>query len=224
MSIQIAAASMLIALAQVSPVAGPSPGSEAPAPAAVKAPDAQHGRVLYLKHCPGCHGSHARGDGPREIPALAAQREDYLIQQLSRFASGERPGSAAHGPAMRDTLQAPDVNRTPAMRDLAAYLARAQPDPQPEHGEGLALSAGRSGYVRACAACHGEDGTGSDRGPVPRIGGQHFRYLLSRLRDFGSAHRGLAPAALAAAAALSGAEQQAVADYVSRLPGGSGAP
>ncbi|HLY53866.1 MAG TPA: hypothetical protein VKQ31_12690 [Steroidobacteraceae bacterium] len=46
--------------------------------------------------------------------------------------------------------------------------------------------------------------------------------LLARLREFGSVHRGLAAAPTAAA--LSAGEQSAVADYVSRLPGGSSAP
>jgi len=32
-------------------------------------PDLQHGMVLYLKHCAGCHGRRAWGDGPREIPS-----------------------------------------------------------------------------------------------------------------------------------------------------------
>lgn len=185
----------------------------APAPAA-GAPDPQHGEVLYLRHCVGCHGARAWGDGPREIPALAGQREAYLIEQLTRFASGERPGSAMHGPAMRDTLKASDVNRPAAIRDLAACLARAPAVPRAEQGQGRSLAAGKSAYLKACAGCHGEDGAGSD-GSAPRIGGQHFRYVLSRLRDFGSAHRGRVEAA-----ALSAEEQQALADYISRLPGG----
>ena len=42
------------------------------------APDAQHGRILYLKHCTGCHGRGAWGNGPKEVPTLAGQRELYL--------------------------------------------------------------------------------------------------------------------------------------------------
>ena len=215
---------MLMALAQVGPAAAPAPPSELHAPAAQNAPDPQHGKILYLKHCQACHGPQAWGDGPREIPNLGGQRADYLIGQLTRFASGARPGSDMHGPAMLETLRASDVNRPAAIRDLAAYLAQARPDPQPELGEGQALAAGRSGYVRACAACHGDDGAGSEGGSVPRIGGQHFRYVLSRLREFASVHRRLEPAALTSAAALSALEQQAVADYVSRLTGPGGAP
>jgi cytochrome c553 len=187
-------------------------------PAAGGAADPRHGEVLYLRHCVPCHGGRAWGDGPREIPSLAGQRETYLIEQLTRFASGGRPGSEMHGPAMQDTLRAPDVNRPAAIHDLAAYLARASPVARAETGQGRSLAAGKSVYLRACSGCHGEDGAGAEQGSAPRIGGQHYRYVLSRLRDFGSAHRGRVEAVV-----LSAEEQQALADYVSRLPaGGSG--
>ena len=82
-------------------------GTAAAAPPAQDgSPDPQHGEVLYLRHCVPCHGARAWGDGPREIPALAGQRETYLIEQLTRFASDARPGSVMHGPAMHDTLTA----------------------------------------------------------------------------------------------------------------------
>ncbi|MGO9802938.1 MAG: c-type cytochrome [Steroidobacteraceae bacterium] len=189
-----------------------------PSTAAVTA-DAQYGKFLYLRHCAACHGPRAWGDGPREIPALAGQRESYLIEQLPRFADGERAGSPMHGPAMRDTLKAADVNLAPAIRDLAAYLARAPQVPRADQGEGRDLAAGRSAYLSFCAGCHGQDGAGPDGGAVPRIGGQHFRYVLSRLREFAAAHRGQAEPP-----ALSAQQQQALADFISRLPAGRSTP
>ncbi|HUL47756.1 MAG TPA: c-type cytochrome [Steroidobacteraceae bacterium] len=188
------------------------------APAA-GAPDVQHGEVLYLRHCVPCHGGRAWGDGPREIPALAGQREAYLVEQLTRFASGERPGSEMHGPAMHDTLKASDLNRPAAIRDLAAYLAHAPVGPKAEQGQGRSLAAAKSVYLSACAGCHGEDGAGIEGGPAPRIGAQHFRYVLSRLRQFGDAHRGSVPAV-----ALSAEEQRALADYIARLPAAGSKP
>jgi cytochrome c553 len=207
-----------LALVMAAWLGGTASEAVAEPPAAGGAPDPRHGEVLYLRHCVPCHGGHAWGDGPREIPSLAGQRETYLIEQLTRFASGERPGSEMHGPAMRDTLRAADVNRPAAIHDLAAYLARASADPKPELGQGRSLAAGKSTYLSACASCHGEEGAGAEDGATPRIGGQHFRYVLSRLREFGSAHRGRVQAVPASAE-----EQQALADYISRLPaGGSG--
>ena len=204
---------LLVLLSAVSGTAAAVP------PPASDSPDPRHGEVLYRRHCVACHRERAWGDGPRAIPALAGQREGYLIEQLTRFASDARPGSVMHGPAMHDTLKATDVNRTAAIRDLAAYLARAPAAPQAEQGRGGSLDLGKSAYLRACAGCHGEDGAGRDVAAAPRIGGQHFRYLLSRLRELGAAHSGLVEPA-----ALSVQEQQALAEYIARLPGGGSVP
>ncbi len=188
-----------------------APAAEVASEASLQAADPQHGRILYLEHCQACHGARAWGDGPREIPALAGQRAAYLEEQLRRFATGARPGSDMHGPAMRDTLRATDVNRPPAIRDLATFLAQAAAPAQVEQGEGGGLPAGKRAYLRVCAGCHGEDGSGAAEA-TPRIGGQHFRYLLARLREFGTVHAGQL-----ADSGLSAAEQESVADYLSRL-------
>ncbi len=172
--------------------------------------------ILYLQHCTACHGRHAWGDGPREIPVLAGQHESYLIKQLVHFVSGARQGSEMHGSAMHETLQPSDLDRAQAFRDLAAYLARAPHNPEPEHGEGPALKLGERDYTRGCTGCHGSDGAGSDREAIPAIGGQGYSYLLSQLRSFMSG-RLAHPAVADSPVALSVQEQSAVADYVSRL-------
>lgn len=206
----VSAVLVLIALA---PLARPAASTDLRSQAAAVTPNPEHGEILYRKHCAACHRSHAWGDGPREIPALAGQRQPYLIEQLALFASGEREGSAMHGPAMHEILQRPDVGRPQAISDLAAYLSRASRNPEPEHWEGRALSDGKHAYALACLACHGVEGTGSDGGPVAAIGGQHHSYLLARLRGFAAEGRGHPPFPVS----LTAAEQEAVADYTSRL-------
>jgi cytochrome c553 len=197
-------------------VASADPAEELAAQTMAAKPDPQHGMVLYLKHCAGCHGRHAWGDDPLAIPVLAGQREKYLIRELANFVHGVRPGSGTHGPVMRETLQAPDVNRAQAFRDLAAYLSGAPHNPQPDTGPGQALTNGERNYRRGCSTCHGSDGAGSDQQSVPAIGGQGYRYLGTRLRSF-SAGRGVHPPLADSPVALSVDEQQAVADYASRL-------
>lgn len=182
-------------------------------------PDPQHGMVLFLKRCAGCHGRHGWGDGPRAIPTLAGQRETYLIEQLKLFASGQRPGSSEHGPAMRQTVEQPDVDRAQAISDLSNYLAQAARNPQPEYGDGGALDAAKRTYQRVCTTCHGDNGGGSEV-RVPAIGGQHYRYLASQLSSFVSA-RLSHPSGLDG---LSAEDLQAVADYASRLSYLSAAP
>src|SRR5215472_7586878 len=147
-----------LALAALLPAA--AAGADLAAQAATLTADAPHGTVLYIKHCASCHGRRAWGNGLQEIPALAGQREAYLIAQLASFINGNRQGSELHGPVMHDTLQPPDLNRAQALRDLGAWLARAPPNREPEHGMGDALAAGKQVYLDACADCHGPGGGG----------------------------------------------------------------
>jgi cytochrome c553 len=213
MTTQMAVLLLTIALTPDATAAVGDPGASLVSQALAVTPDPQHGKVLYLKHCSECHSLRAWGDGPREIPALAGQRESYLIEQLARFATGERNGSVMHGPVMHEILQPPNLNRPQAIGDLAAYLSRAGRNLQPEHAAGRALAVGKRTYTKACAACHGSDGAGNDKETIPVIGGQHYGYLLAQLSGFASGLRGHSLGA-DVVSGLSDEEQQAVADYV----------
>jgi cytochrome c553 len=176
--------------------------------------------VLYLKHCAACHGRQAFGDGPREIPALAGQRQSYLIVQLAHFIDGDRPGSELHGPAMHDALQPPDVKRAQSLRDLGAWLSGAPSNREPEQGPGQALATGKRTYVSVCAGCHGVNGEGGEPPIAPALAGQHYSYLLTELRRFSSGHLAHAPGLLPTIVG-SADGQQALADYASRLVPGA---
>lgn len=179
-------------------------------------PDAQHGRSLYLKHCAGCHGSRAWGNGIKEVPSLAGQRERYIVVQLAQFATLERNGSAMH----RATSPT-DVSHPQAIRDLAAYLSKAQPNPQPEKGDGKAIAAGRQLFQRQCALCHGTAAEGSSEEPIPALAGQHYPYTLLQLHNFAAGHRGqVEPPVIDFTAGLSAEDQAGIADYLSRLKPG----
>lgn len=177
------------------------------------AADAEHGKILYLKHCTGCHGHHAWGDGPKQIPALAGQREFYVLRQLARFAARERDSSL-----MQESIHPADVNRPQAFRDLAAYLSQASRSPRSDHGDGRALGGGERTYRRGCIARHDQSAEGGDGAPIPAIGGQHYYYVLHRLQSFAPLHEGRVESdVLGLVAALSPDEQQGLADYTSRL-------
>lgn len=62
--------------------------------------------------CLGCHGQTAAGNG--QIPRLAGQHPEYLVNQLKNFKSGER--QSGHMQAIAGTLSEDD------MRALAAYF------------------------------------------------------------------------------------------------------
>ncbi|MDH4392531.1 MAG: c-type cytochrome [Aquabacterium sp.] len=97
------------------------------AAAATMAPDPQRlarGADLAQRlHCLGCHGS--QGEGSRQMPRVAGQREDYLLLALRGFRAGTRVG---YQPAMTESMAgvAPDQ-----IDDLAHYLAHLQPGPGP---------------------------------------------------------------------------------------------
>lgn len=95
-------------------------GKLPPAPPAATTPaDAQRlargGDLAQRLHCLGCHGS--QGEGARQVPRLAGQREDYLLLALRGFRAGTRVG---YQPAMTEAMAgvAPDQ-----IDDLAHYLA-----------------------------------------------------------------------------------------------------
>ena len=95
------------------------------APAATSAPDAQRmarGADLAQRlHCLGCHGS--QGEGARQVPRVAGQREDYLLLALRGFRAGTRVG---YQPAMTEAM----AGITPdQIIDLAHFLAHLPPGP-----------------------------------------------------------------------------------------------
>lgn len=173
-------------------------------------PDAAHGKILYLKHCPACHGPHGWGDGPRAIPALAGQHESYLIEQLTDFATASRAGDSMH-----EVMRHADLDWPQAVRDLSAYLSGAPRSRAPELGENPEKSSAKALYLQACSTCHGVNGAGQADG-TPAIGGQQYRYLLARIRTFSSTHHGRVESPLVGRDA---SEQQLenMANFISRL-------
>jgi cytochrome c553 len=175
-------------------------------------PDADHGKILYLMHCSACHGKHPWGDGPRAIPALAGQREKYLVVQLTLFAIGKREGQSMH-----ETMQRSDLDWAQAVRDLGAYLSGAPRSPAPEYGESNDTSAGKRVYQKTCSDCHGIRGEGKETG-LPAIGGQQYNYLVTQLDNFSHGHRGAGDLQLLESmGGLTPQAVQDVANYASHL-------
>jgi len=73
------------------------------------------GMADWVQRCDRCHGINGNSTDPR-IPALAAQRPDYLEMVLEAYRTGARKSQAMA--AMSTMLTAADV------RDVAAYYSR----------------------------------------------------------------------------------------------------
>jgi cytochrome c553 len=173
------------------------------------------GARLYSEHCARCHGNQAWGAGPSATPALAGQRERYLVSKLARYVSREDVHSQMHRVLL---LQTSTLEQPQAWRDVAAYLGSAARNPGAEHGNGRNVRRAAALYATNCARCHDENGMNK---AVPELRGQHYSFLALRLRNFKVAHAaGTDPEMDRPTQPLTPEDVDALADYLSRQPVG----
>ena len=176
-----------------------------------------------IGYCEDCHGPSGQGYvGFLTMPRLAGQTTAYLESQLLAFAEGRRDRGLFLNMAKIHGL-------SPATRmALAEHFRDAHPRPFGGTPRRFA-AAGRRIYedgvpeanIPACTACHGPEAQG--QGGNPRLAGQLYPYLMSRLSRFPSEYRRAAadvdPTATMARIAhnLTRSQMAAVAAYVSQL-------
>lgn len=177
--------------------------------------NAARGETIYKKHCAGCHGAGALGNPREVIPALAGQRQAYLVKQLADFAELEREGDQMHAVVSKAAINEPAV-----WADLSFYLSSLQPARFPETADGSGVELGEAIYQEQCAACHEEDAAGDADGFVPSLRGQHYSYLVRQMRSLSASHRlNVDPDLVRFLDSFETDEITAVADYLSRLRG-----
>jgi cytochrome c553 len=178
-------------------------------------PNIKRGGGLYDVHCSRCHAQGAVGDPPNVIPALAGQREAYLIKQLADFAELERDGDAMHAVVSKAALNEPQE-----WADLAAYLSQLPVARLPETADGSGVELGEAIYQEQCASCHEDDARGDDDGFIPALRDQHYSYLVRQMRSLAASHRLNVDADLVRFLDSFDTEEiTAVADYLSRMRG-----
>jgi len=160
-----------------------------------------------------CHGKN--GEGSSSIyPRLAGQHREYIAKQLMDFRSGRRTGT------MNDMAQ--DLTNEEIF-SLAEYF-NAQPTlahrirdkALAAVGEYIFLKGNQFSGIEACASCHGKKGGGTKG--LPRLAGQHKRYVSGQLEEFNSRKRTNDNAIMhSIASKLTELEREAVALYVSGL-------
>ena len=176
-------------------------------------PNSKRGAELYSEHCAGCHRQQALGDAKNVVPALAGQRQAYLIKQLVDFTELERESSDMHKVASRTAVANPQ-----AWADLAGYLSNLPVVRFPETGDGGGVQLGEAIFQEQCASCHEEDARGDDDGFIPSLRDQHYGYLVGAMRGMGASHRLNVDADLVRFLdSFDSDEITAVADYLSRL-------
>jgi cytochrome c553 len=175
-------------------------------------PDAGRGEVLY-RACTACHGQDGGGRADGTVPRIAGQYPSVLVKQLADFRNRRRWDlrmervASDHGLSdRRDTA------------DVAAHIARLEPQAPAAVGDGEFLRRGATAYVQACAACHGASGQGNAAKAIPRLAGQHAAYLLRQMQESATQGRpGMTPAHVRVLRTLSYEDFAGAADYLARL-------
>jgi cytochrome c553 len=177
-------------------------------------PNLRHGGEIYRQHCESCHGKAALGNVTEVIPVLAGQIPLYLVKELVDLADGYRSLPEMHRVVARKSLTKPQ-----ALRDVATYLSKLPPNPQPEVGDGALLSRGKQSYDGLCAFCHGSQGEGNAEHATPSLQRQHYSYLLAQMRQMAVGHRySVDSVVIEKLEALPFEYLEAIADYAARLP------
>lgn len=122
--------------------------------------------------CVNCHGE----DGntrEKEVPNLAGQNPVFLVEQMRKFAVGERKNAFMEG--MIKIMSEADRAR------IALYYSTANILPGPPASPAQTKLA-QGAYQRYCARCHGDDGQGNELNP--RVAGQRLDYLKQSMARY----------------------------------------
>lgn len=123
--------------------------------------------------CMHCHGAGGNSTQP-EVPNLASQNADYLLEQMNKFVLGQRRSSAF----MEGMIKA----MTPDERIEISLFLSQQPVTRKPAGMSAPSVAGKKMYDKLCITCHGVNGTGSHK--IPRLAGQQVKYVEDSLRRY----------------------------------------
>ncbi len=178
-----------------------------------------HGKQL-AQTCAACHGMDGNATSP-QFPKLAAQRSDYIAQELARFKSA---GPGKKPERVNAIMNGMAANLSPAdMRDLADYYSQQTIKPAiatnakwVKIGEGIWRGGIADRRVPACAACHGPGGLGLP-GQYPRLAGQWPEYVEAQLHAFRTGARGDNTPMHDIASRMSDRQIRDVSDFVAGL-------
>lgn len=140
---------------------------------------------LVKTRCSTCHGATGQSSNA-DFPKLAGQNADYLVRQMFNFQTRARKSTEME--KEMSGLTGNDIE------ELANFFSRQQLAPALRHDNDLSEK-GRVFYltgspergISACTVCHGDRARGARL--LPRVAGQHARYLAIQLRRFAEQSR-----------------------------------
>ena len=184
-----------------------------PALADAKA-DMARAEEIVAGRCSLCHGM--EGESASAVfPRLAGQHSEYVAKQLGDFKSGKRKS---------ETMKPQAEELTPAeMTALGAFFEKKKATAKAATDQDI-LAVGRYIFAKgnrfsglpSCASCHGAKGHGTSQ--LPRLAGQHPRYIEDQLKQFNRRERTNDNAIMhTVASKLTELEAHAVAEYVATM-------
>ena len=175
-------------------------------------PNITHGSALF-ETCAACHGRDGLGASDGSVPAVAGQHGSVLLKQLVDFRHGNRWDFRMEEHAKQHFLGTPQD-----IADVAAFVNQLDGGNQRGTGDGIHAADGARIFGARCAACHGHDGAGNARQAIPRLGGQHYAYLMRQMYDAVDGRRPtLQQVHPRKIEPLDFEQVRAVADYLSRI-------
>ena len=137
-------------------------------------------KSIVKEKCHLCHGE--EGEASSAVyPRLAGQNRNYLVKQLKNFRDGTRKSDTMN--EMAKGLKDDEIDA------LAEYFAskpalthRVRDKGFAAVGEYLFRKGNKYSGIPACKSCHGEAGQGTE--DLPRLAGQHKRYVADQLHAF----------------------------------------
>jgi cytochrome c553 len=141
------------------------------------APNLTRGGRLFSA-CIACHGRDGNGQPQGNVPAIAQQHQRVIAKQLVDYRHAERWDLQ-----MEEVASTHRLGPARDIADLSAYVSSLPRESREASGEGRNLEHGSRVYLRDCAGCHGAEAEGNGVTLVPRLAGQHYRYLLRQLHD-----------------------------------------
>lgn len=140
--------------------------------------DIAAGKAFAEKHCTGCHTLQG-GGRTGEVPNLAAQPAEYLVEAMHAYRDGKR-----HHAALQDLIQGISEER---ILEIAGYYA-SLPALPPEPVVRLEEADAEPEHVEVCTECHGRRGFSTKPG-VPSLAGQNPAYLIVATQEYAAGTR-----------------------------------
>jgi cytochrome c553 len=143
------------------------------------------GKTIAKNNCVGCHGMDGKGANDN-IPHLASQYAQYLVDSLNAYKEGKRTHAALKDMASGMTQE--------QIQNVADYYA-SLPPVKTQATQTQMLSPYEKGKqsAAACATCHGEDGNSVTAG-IPNLAGQQPVYFIAAVNDYLEGRRDIASA------------------------------